>query len=159
MSYLLSCYTPSEDLAFKYLDGASNYSNDSGFDLYTPETIVVPAKSQGKIDFEVSCNMRNMHATQTFNTNQDMPFMLVPRSSIVKTPLRMSNSVGIIDKNYRGNLIAFVDNISDQEYIIEQGTRLFQVVLPSLEPFGVMFQPTPHTPTERGSGGFGSTGR
>ena len=39
-------------------------------------------------------------------------YMLVPRSSISKTPLRMANSIGIIDAGYRGEIMAAVDNIS-----------------------------------------------
>ena len=39
----------------------------------------------------------------------------MPRSSISKTPLRMSNSVGLIDGGYRGEIMASVDNISDDD--------------------------------------------
>jgi hypothetical protein len=70
----------------------------------------------------------------------DFSYMLVPRSSIVKTPLRLANSIGIIDSGYRGNIMACVDNIDtlveDEEleyYQIKQGDRLFQIVHPSLE--------------------------
>ena len=38
-------------------------------------------------------------------------FSLLPRSSIVKTPLRLSNSVGVIDRGYRGQVTAVVDNL------------------------------------------------
>ena len=72
------------------------------------------------------------------------------------SPLRMSNSVGIIDAGYRGNLMASVDNISDEPFLIEKGTRLFQICGPTLS--RVTFELTDTlSETSRGEGGFGST--
>ena len=85
-------------------------------------------------------------------------FQLVPRSSIWRTPLRQSNSIGIIDAGYRGHLMVPVDNISNEDYIIKSGERLFQIVHPSLEPIKVELVDEV-SDTERGSGGFGSTGK
>ena len=90
--------------------------------------------------------------------NRTLPFYIYPRSSISKTPLRLANSVGIIDSGYRGELIAVFDNISDYEHIILPGTRLVQVCLPSLLPFSVKLVDDDFLTTERGEGGFGSTG-
>ena len=41
-----------------------------------------------------------------------------------KPRIRLSSSIGLIDKQYRGEIIAIVDNLSDQDYHIEQGARL-----------------------------------
>jgi len=129
-----------------------NHSDDSGVDLYSPQTIIVPPNSQAKIDFQINCEM--------LNGLDYCGYLLVPRSSIVKTPLRMSNSIGIIDKNYRGNIMAFVDNISDQEFAIEKMGRYFQIVHPSLSPLQLeLVQFNQLSTTERGAGGFGSTGK
>jgi dUTP pyrophosphatase len=95
----------------------------------------------------------------------DFSYMLLPRSSIVKTPLRLANSIGIIDSGYRGNIMACVDNIDtlveDEEleyYQIKQGDRLFQIVHPSLE--GIKVELVDELPSSnRGTGGFGSTGK
>jgi dUTP pyrophosphatase len=70
----------------------------------------------------------------------------------------MSNSIGLIDAGYRGELIAVVDNISDDNYLIKEGTRLFQIVNPSLTSFSRIEIMDNLTETERGTGGFGSTG-
>jgi len=85
-------------------------------------------------------------------------YMLIPRSSIVKTSIRLSNSVGIIDKSYRGELMAVVDNIGTSEVTLKEGSCYFQIVafdgnLPSYTLVDNL------TETERGSGGFGSTTR
>jgi len=53
--------------------------------------------------------------------------------------------------------MAKVDNISDEAYVVRPGDRLFQICMPSLEPFFVRFGSVSRD-TERGTGGFGSTG-
>lgn len=74
-----------------------------------------------------------------------------------KSPLRLSNSVGIIDSGYRGNIIGIVDNLSDEDYVIEVNTRLFQLCSPVLAP--ISFEVVNSlSETSRGNGGLGSTG-
>jgi dUTPase len=100
-------------------------------------------------------------------------FYLYPRSSISKTRMRLANSVGIIDAGYRGDLIAAVDTIglfgsADIWHIwketlspIKKYDRYFQVCAPDLSPFLVHIVETEgdlSPPTDRGHGGFGSTG-
>ena len=52
----------------------------------------------------------------------------MPRSSISKTPLRLANSIGLIDGGYRGEIMAMCDNIKTDSYTVEKGQRLFQIV-------------------------------
>ena len=104
---------------------------------------------------------------------QPCGFYLYPRSSISKTRMRLANSVGIIDAGYRGDLIAAVDTIgifgsTDIWHIwnetlapVKKYDRYFQVCAPDLSPFLVHLVETEQelsAPTERGTGGFGSTG-
>ena len=86
-------------------------------------------------------------------------YWLLPRSSISKTPLRMKNSVGLIDAGYRGELLAAVDSRTS-EYTCSKGTRLFQLSSPDLLPWDDIriVDTIPGGPTLRGAGGFGSTG-
>jgi len=131
----------------EYYSATKQFATDSGYDLYAPETITVEPGKQATIDFKV-------RAQTEWSTGG---FYLFPRSSISKTPLRLANSVGIIDFEYRGNLMAKVDNISDKPYTIQKGERLFQICHPSLQPLSVRIAEV-STNTERGTGGFGSTG-
>ena len=100
-------------------------------------------------------------------------FYLYPRSSISKTRMRLANSVGIIDAGYRGDLIAAVDTMgffgsTDIWHVwketlspIKKYDRYFQVCAPDLSPFLVHIVDAEHDlspPTNRGHGGFGSTG-
>jgi len=128
-------------------------SDDAGVDLYCPETIIVPASSQGKINFQIQCRVTK----KIFNSCINCGYFLLPRSSIIKTPLRMSNSVGLIDAGYRGDIIAVVDNISDEDFTIEKGTRLFQIANSALLPFDKVEIVEELDETLRGCGGFGST--
>ena len=83
-----------------------------------------------------------------------------PRSSISKTPLMLANSVGIIDSGYRGEIIGAFRNLSSSNYTIEKHSRLLQICAPDLRPIHVELVDEPFfNTTERGSGGFGSTGR
>jgi dUTP pyrophosphatase len=69
----------------------------------------------------------------------------------------MSNSIGIIDAGYRGEIMAVVDNISDNDYLVEKDTRLFQLLNTDLVPFNEVSVVESLSETSRGDGGFGST--
>lgn len=138
----------------RYLTRTNHY-DDAGLDLYTVDDIVVPAHGMATLDFGIRC-MRIMQ-TQMGSVASKCGYLLAPRSSISNTPLRMANSVGIIDAGYRGNIMAKVDNISGEDYTIKAGTRLFQICMPDLGPFSVQIGAVAKN-TERGAGGFGSTG-
>ena len=76
-----------------------------------------------------------------------------------KQGLRPANCVGVIDSDYRGEIIVALHNDSDQERIIENGERIAQLVL--LPCIQANFQEVEYDElqkTERGTGGFGSTG-
>ena len=134
----------------------------SGLDIIIPEKITIPAKSYGfKIKLGIACE-----PIKIYGINEDDPayksakcgYYLYPRSSLSKTPLRLANSVGIIDSSYRGEIMAAVDNISGEDFEIKQGERLFQLCSPTLEPINYIITDE-LSDTERGEGGFGSTGK
>ena len=75
-----------------------------------------------------------------------------------RTPLRLSNSVGIIDAGYRGTLKAILDNIDLEEpYVVEKGTRLLQLCSPIMDEITYEVV-NALSNTSRGTGGLGSTG-
>jgi dUTPase len=91
---------------------------------------------------------------------EEVHYRLVPRSSICKTPLFMANSEGIIDKSYRGLIKAPVRNFQSVAfYEIAEGTRLFQIVAPDLGHIREIAIVESLPETQRGEGGFGSTGK
>ena len=136
-------------LGEQYVNHTHYHEGDSGLDLFCPTDILVKAGETVKIDLQIQCEALK-------NNGSNMSYYLYSRSSIVKTPLRLANSVGIIDAGYRGNIMAFVDNIKTEDYIVESGTRLFQICSSDLSPltFELVNQ---LSDTSRGQGGFGST--
>ncbi|KAF4742221.1 hypothetical protein FOZ63_026115, partial [Perkinsus olseni] len=85
-----------------------------------------------------------------------LSWLLMARSSISKTPLRLSNSIGLIDQGYRGEIIAAVDNIKNEAYTVKGGDRLVQAV--GFDGKGITMELVEELDeTTRGEGGFGST--
>lgn len=81
------------------------------------------------------------------------------RSSLgAKHGLALSNSVGVIDEDYRGEIKIGLTNLSGEDYTIQLGERLAQlVVVPAYYPQTLEVQSLDET--DRGAGGFGSTGK
>ena len=76
----------------------------------------------------------------------------------VKHGISLSNGVGVIDSDYRGEIKVGLCNLSDTPYTIMPGERIAQlVIIPVLTP--VPEEADTLSDTSRGSGGFGSTGR
>lgn len=90
-------------------------------------------------------------------------YRLVPRSSIYKTGYMMANSEGIIDRTYRGVLkapVVFVGQSALAEHPgLFPGNRYFQIVAPDLGWIRAVRIVDSLPSTERGVGGFGSTGK
>lgn len=154
----------SEEFKQLYVDHIQKHNNEvmnnvfpnAGFDLFVPQQSIVGvlAKKASMISMDVKCEM------VAKDTNRSIGYYMYPRSSISKTPLILANHVGIIDAGYRGNLIGAFRNLSDDNYVVEKDTRLLQICHPTLSPFLVeLVEESELTSTERGEGGFGSTGK
>jgi len=108
-----------------------NYNSDSGFDLFCCKDENINCKSSSnKIDLKVKCKMLNPQGYPT-------GFYLCPRSSLGKTGIRLSNSLGIIYSRYRGHLLSYVDNISNNNYKIQKNQICFQLLAPTLLPIKI----------------------
>jgi len=143
----------------KFYQSKINLDEDAGVDLFFPNMVRVPKGETLLVDFEISCKMVHVHELDDGHLFEEpTSFMLVPRSSIFRTPLRQANNIGIIDSGYRGHIMVPVDNRSNEDYIIKPKQRLFQLVHPTLKPISIEVVEELDE-TERGSGGFGSTGK
>jgi dUTP pyrophosphatase len=145
----------SNDIRQYYHSLSQAENTDSGVDLVCVETQNMEEFVVSTINFGIKCQMKNTSSSQFY------PYYLYPRSSISKTPLIMANSVGIIDKDYRGNIMAKVRNIPinnlKKKYLLKEGDRLFQICSPDLSPLKVIVVDK-LSETSRGEGCFGSTG-
>lgn len=149
---------------------------NSGFDLFVPEETVFDTDFQTKfVDLKIRgeliyCdrNLQGVIETEEgvrFEVNggsYSSAYYLYARSSLSKAPLMLANSVGIIDAGYRGNIMAAVrklPQVDSVSYTVEKHTRLFQICHSTLCPvFVVLVDESELNQSERGEGGFGSTG-
>lgn len=120
----------------------------AGYDLTTDETAEIPARGTLKVTTGVSLALPPGTVGKVHI-----------RSSIAtKAGITLENQTGIIDNDYRGEIKLVLRNNSNIDAIIRRGTRVAQLVIQKVE------TPTPKKvgallATERGAGGFGSTGR
>ena len=133
------------------IGGQSAAEADAGWDLrFTKDETVMPGSTHTfEFGVSVQCVVEG--------SSTPLPLLMLPRSSIVKTPLRMANSIGLIDSGYRGTLKAVVDHRGSEPYEVKRGQRLFQLV--ALPTQAMQWRPVASLPNSaRGDGGFGSTG-
>jgi dUTP pyrophosphatase len=151
----------------QYYSKRSNFEDDAGVDLYCPTSVYIGCNQPvaTMIDYKIKCRMLDESGNQ-------VSYYLYPRSSIAKTPLLLANSVGIVDSSYRGTIKAAFRNTyltqnwihgesdekEDYGYTIQEGERLVQICGPTLLPIKLKLVDSLDT-TERGEGGFGSTGK
>ena len=84
---------------------------------------------------------------------------LYARSGLgVKHGICLSNGVGVIDSDYRGEVCAGLCNVSDKPYVIEPGERVCQMVIAPVLLLEFV-ETAALSGTDRGAGGFGSTGK
>lgn len=124
------------------------HDSDAAADMYALEDIEIPART----------NSTPVKTGVHIQLPEGWVAFLLPRSSIgAKTPLRLSNSVGVIDSGYRGEVRALYDNISDEPYQIHKGDRIAQMlVMPSYRFKANVVDSLEDS--DRGEAGFGSTG-
>jgi hypothetical protein len=166
------------EVALSYIFRTTEHVHfDAGFDIFCPSSVTVKGGESVLLNQDIKCSMLKVEAGAAPNDppwaglsglemgNRCLPvgYYLYPRSSMgTKTPLRLSNSVGIVDSGYRGNIMAALDNRSKESYYIEQETRLLQICPPDLS-YPTLVRLVENESdlgeTARGDGGFGSTGK
>lgn len=125
-------------------------SESAGIDLYAciDEPLYLHADKSAMIPTGIACEFPKGYFG-----------LMLPRSSVgVKKKLALLNTAGVIDNSYRGEIMmAFVNN-NNHTQVIEPGDRLAQLILLPYVVYDIIETDT-LTDTERGEGGFGSTGK
>ena len=124
--------------------------NAAGYDLYAcvDDPVSIPPHTTVRIGTGITAAIPEGYFGACF-----------ARSGIaVRQGLRPANCVGVVDSDYRGEYIIALFNDSDEPRVVQNGDRIAQlVIMPYLT---VEFAEVDALPeTDRGSGGFGSTGR
>ena len=124
---------------------ARGHKTDAGLDIKTPKDVTVPAKGSGIV-------ATGVHIELPPNTVG----MLKSKSGLnVKYGI---TSEGVIDVGYTGSIVAKLYNHSETHVILKKGNKITQLVILPIVPVELE-QVSELMATERGSGGFGSTGR
>lgn len=160
--YELELFRLNPDVEIWYVLPQMNRSDmNAGFDLHVAENMVVK-QTPILLPFGVVMRLLKVEPVANGLPNElqktDSHFWLLPRSSIYKTGLMMANSVGVIDKSYRGELKAPVWSMTAHSEVTK-GDRLFQIVAPDMGWIRHVRWVDSLPNTERGAGGFGSTGK
>ena len=89
----------------------------------------------------------------------DYVALVFARSGLgIKKGVCLSNGVGVIDSDYRGEIAVGLVNLSGEDYTVQPGDRIAQLmVVPVVQPTVTLVEELDET--GRGSGGLGSTGR
>ena len=120
----------------------------AGSDLYALETVTVPAGGTAIVHTGIAVAIPEGYAG-----------LIYARSGLAtKRSLAPANKVGVIDADYRGEIMVALHNHGDRSETVDAGERVAQLVV---TPFlSVTFDECDSLgETERGTGGFGSTGK
>ena len=84
---------------------------------------------------------------------------IMPRSGLGIKGILPANVLGLIDSDYQGEMVVYLRNYSDEPYLVQNGDRIAQLVFMPIE--RVLFNSVLEfsQTTQRGEGGFGSTGK
>lgn len=154
---------PTNNITFYSVVEYNRSDANAGFDLYAAADVHVQQTPQF-IPFGITCRLLKVqhmpHGTSNEYHKTESHFWLAPRSSIFKSGLMMANSMGVIDKSYRGELKAPVWSMTGDSKV-SRGDRLFQIVAPDMGWIRHvrMVESMPSQSGTRGAGGFGSTGK
>lgn len=129
------------------------HPTDAGFDLYCTGSVIDWARQ------ELTCS-----TGLAFEIPEGYAGFIFPRSSVSNKPLMLHNAVGVIDAHYRGEVTAkfhITDlraYLQDDENKYLEGDRIAQMIIlpyPQVE----FEEATALSETDRGEGGYGSTGK
>ena len=117
----------------------------AGADLFSSQTVVIPAGGKALVPTDVIVQIPSGHYGR-----------IAPRSSLAWKH-HLAVGAGVIDSDYRGPIGVVMYNHSDSDYTITQGDRAAQLILEKISEFRPMLNEV--AVTQRGAGGFGSTGQ
>lgn len=151
-AYKLVLVVEDPELRDLYKTGPRDNEN-AGYDLYTAEDW-----KDGAVHL-LSLGTKAMMVEMT--TKEAVHYWLAPRSSIFKTGYMMANSMGVIDKSYRGELkapvVPYASSLGPAGF--RRGERHFQILAPDMGWIQEVEIVESLPESARGIGGFGSTGR
>ena len=123
-----------------------NSNLDAGHDLHSSEEVIIPARTRRLVSTGLKVQIPS-----------DCYARVAPRSGLAVKSVDVG--AGVVDSSYRGIVKVLVINNKDEEFKVNIGDRIAQLILERIynDDFSIVSE-TELTDTTRGEGGFGSTG-
>ncbi len=142
------------DIAVKRLENAGDLplpsyetEGSAGMDVRAAEQRVIAPGQRGVVGTGLA-----------FAIPEGYEIQVRPRSGLaLKKGIGIPNAPGTIDSDYRGELKVILLNHGEEDFVIERGDRIAQIVVAPVQR-GILLEVADLDETQRGSGGFGSTG-
>jgi dUTP pyrophosphatase len=153
MKFLLQC--KNDEVKEMYANHGTYHKGDSGLDLYIIDNVIIDGGETKLVGLGVKCQLEshNWFGKKCYNS-----YLMFPRSSISKSPLRLANSVGLCDAGYTGELMAALHNTSKTPFSLKKGDRYVQLARADLGEINFNIVNELRS-TTRSNFGFGSTGK
>lgn len=119
--------------------------NDTCADLYADEDVTIQPHTVGKISTGLA-----------FEAPEGFYFRILPRSGMSSNGIIVT--AGVVDNQYRGDIIVALHNSTNEVYEVHKGDKIAQVEMRNFHQME-MEEVTKLSETERGNGGFGSSGK
>ncbi len=130
---------PTTDDAKSYYSNGERSNDNAGFDLYVPEETVFAPGERKLVSMRVKAVMQRAGfkfsecpCDGCNDASEDVHYWMAPRSSLSKTGLILCNSMGVIDRTYRGELMAYLWNSTVGAVTVKKGDRLVQILAPNM---------------------------
>ncbi|KAJ7781545.1 dUTPase-like protein [Mycena metata] len=117
----------------------------AGYDLYSAEKKIIPARGKALVDTQISIAV----PAGTYGR-------VAPRSGLA-SKFMIDTGAGVIDADYRGVVFVLLFNHSEKDFQVEEGDRVAQLIIERISTPDVL-EVQDLDETLRGAGGFGSTG-
>jgi dUTP pyrophosphatase len=152
MKFLLQCET--DEIKAMYFNHETHHKGDSGLDLYITNDVTIGGGDTKLVGLGLKCQLqsRNWYGKKVYSS-----YLMFPRSSISKTPLRLANGIGLIDREYKGELMAAFHNTSKTPFTLKKGERYVQLTRADLGE--INFKIVNSLRETKRNAGFGSTGK
>lgn len=123
------------------------HPSDAGMDIRSVEALVIPVGKRALVHTGLVVNLPPAYEAQ-----------VRPRSGLaLKNGVTVLNTPGTIDAGYRGEIGVILINLGENDFEVKVGDRIAQLVIaPVTQP--TIVEATEIDETDRGAGGFGSTG-
>lgn len=120
--------------------------NDTGMDIFTPEKIILLPRKVTKIKTGIA-----------IETEPGSAYFIKDKSSVASKGIVSLG--GVFDAGYQGEIISIMFNLTDEVIVFEKGSKIGQLVFLKIEQPELLEVKEFEVKSERGEGGFGSTGR